>query len=126
MTDSLFVRVAMTFGGLVAAATLSAGIASAAPGDGPLIQTTCSYAQIYGALKVEAPELAAALDQNPQAQTKLQNFIALPVDQRKQRLQQRLDENPQWRTTIEQKQNTPEGQQKIQMLARIAATCHNY
>jgi hemophore-related protein len=126
MTDSLFVRVAMTFGGLVAAASLSAGIASAAPGDGPLIQTTCSYGQIYGALKVEAPELAAALDQNPQAQTKLQNFIALPVDQRQQRLHQFLDRNPDVQAKIDEKQNTPEGQQKVQMLARIAATCHNY
>ncbi len=80
----------------------------------------------YAALRVEAPELAAALDERPEAQSKLQNFIALPVDQRKQRLQQRLDENPQWRSKIEEKRNTPEGQQRIQMLARIADTCHNY
>ena len=89
----------MAFGGPVDAGSLSTGIGSA------------------------ALDLAAALDQNPQAQTKLQNFIALPADHRKQLLQRRLDENLQWRTTIEQKQNTPEGQQKIQMPVRIAATC---
>jgi hypothetical protein len=30
------------------------------------------------------------------------------------------------RAKIDQKRNTPEGQAKIQMLAGIAATCHNY
>lgn len=62
----------------------------------------------------------------PQAQLKLQAFIAMPIDQRKVRVQQKLDENPQWRATIADKQNTPEGQQRMQMLGRIAATCHSY
>lgn len=116
------------FGGLIMAVSLlpSAGIASAEPGDGPLIQTTCSYAQIDAALRVEDPEAAALLDESPQAQAKLQEFVALPVDQRKQRLQKFLDERPQWRAKIEEKRNSPEGQDKIQMLARVADTCHNY
>jgi hemophore-related protein len=128
MTSSFAMKLRVSLAGLACAVTLCAttGIASAQPGDGPLIETTCNYSQIVAALQVEAPDLAAKLADNPQAQTKLQAFIALPIDKRKQRLQQKLDENPQWRATIEDKQNTPEGQQKVQMLARIAATCHNY
>jgi hemophore-related protein len=60
------------------------------------------------------------------AQAKLQDFVALPVDQRKQRLQQFLDRNPDVRARIDQRRNTPEGQAKMQMPAGIAATCHNY
>jgi hemophore-related protein len=128
MTSSSTVGVIATFGGLLAAVSLlsSAGIASAEPGDGPLIQTTCSYAQIVAALRVEAPDLAARLDQRPDAQAKLQSFIALPVDQRKQRLQERLAANPEWRAKIDEKSGTPEGQEKIQMLGRIADSCHGY
>lgn len=128
MTFSSPVGVAVTFGGLLVAASLlsSAGIASAEPGDGPLIQTSCSYAQIVAALRVEMPDVATQLDQRPDAQAKLQGFIALPVDQRKQRLQERLDANPQWRAKIDEKSGTPEGQEKIQMLGRIADTCHSY
>ncbi|WP_319457641.1 MULTISPECIES: hemophore-related protein [unclassified Mycobacterium] len=100
--------------------------AAAEPGDGPLIATTCSYAQFESALKVQAPNLAAELASRPAAQAKLQELIDLPVDQRKQRLKDVLDRNPQWRSAIEEKRNTPEGQEKVAMLARIAETCHDY
>ena len=56
-----------------------------------MIETACTYSQIVAALQVEAPDLAGLLADNPQAQTKLQAFIALPIDKRKQRLQQKLD-----------------------------------
>lgn len=101
-------------------------VASAEPGDGPLISTTCSYAQLDAAIKVEAPKLAGELAQRPAAVAKLQEFVALPVDQRKQRVQDVLNRNPEWRKTIEEKRNTPEGQNKVAMLARIADTCHRY
>jgi hemophore-related protein len=127
MTSSS-VSVGVTLGVLLTAVLLTpaAGVASAQPGDGPLIETTCSYAQLEAALQVEAPEASARLAERPDAQAKLQELVALPVDQRRQRLQQFLDRNPDVRAKIEQKRNTPEGQQKVQMLARIADTCHNY
>jgi hemophore-related protein len=111
---------------LTALALTTASHAVAEPGDGPLISTTCSYAQLESALKVQAPNLADELASRPAAQAKLAEFIAMPVDQRKQQLQDTLDRNPQWRSTIEEKRNTPEGQEKIAMLARIAETCHDY
>lgn len=91
-----------------------------------MIETTCSYAQLEAALQVEAPEASARLAERPDAQAKLQGLIALPIDQRKQRLQQFLDRNPDVRAKLDEKRGTPEGQEKIQMLARIADTCHNY
>jgi len=125
MAYSALIGTVVTFGGLMTAVSLSP-IASADPGDGPLIGTTCSYAQLVAALQVEAPAASARLAEHPDAQAKLQEFVALPVDQRKQRLQQFLDRNPDVRAKIDEKRNTPEGQAKIQMLAGIAATCHNY
>lgn len=125
MAYSALIGAVVTFGGLMTALSLSP-IASADPGDGPLIETTCSYAQLMAALLVEAPDASARLAEHPDAQAKLQEFVALPVDQRKQHLQQFLDRNPDVRAKIDQKRSTPEGQAKIQMLAGIAATCHNY
>jgi hemophore-related protein len=113
------------FGGVLATASFSP-VASAEPGSGPLIETTCSYAQLEAALQVEAPDASARLVEHPDAQTKLQELVALPVDQRKQRLQEFLDRNPDVRAKIDERRATPEGQQKVQMLARIAETCHNY
>ena len=100
--------------------------ASADPGDGPLIETTCSYAQLMAAMQVEAPEASARLAERPEAQAKLQQFVALPIDQRKQRVQQFLDRNPDVRAKIDEKRNTPEGQAKVQKAAAIAANCHSY
>jgi|EndMetStandDraft_3_1072993.scaffolds.fasta_scaffold03665_4 hemophore-related protein len=122
----LLVKVAAGIGVLTAVSLCGAGIAFADPGDGPLIETTCSYAQLMAALQVEAPDASARLAEHSDAQANLQAFVALPVDQRKQRLQQFLDRNPDVRAKIDQKRSTPEGQAKIQMLAGIAATCHNY
>ena len=125
MASSALIGAVVTFGGLMTAVLLSP-IASADPGDGPLIETTCSYPQLMAALQVEAPQASARLAEHPDAQAKLQEFVALPVDQRRQRLQQFLDRNPDVRAKIDEKRNTPEGQAKIQMLAGIAATCHDY
>lgn len=91
MAHPAIVKGVVALGALLAAVSLAPpAVASAEPGDGPLIETTCSYAQLVAALRVENPELAALLDKNPDAQAKLQQLVALPVDERKQRLQSRL------------------------------------
>lgn len=127
-TRTGFVRTAVALGGLVAAgALLVPGTASAQPGlGGRLIETTCSFAQVDAAIHAEAPKLAERLDSHPDRKAKLQEFLGLPVDQRKQRAQQWIDKHPNARTKIEEKRNTPEGQQKIDKLRQIADTCHNY
>ncbi|MEV0294676.1 hemophore-related protein [Nocardia sp. NPDC050710] len=121
-------RAAIALGALAAAAALlGPGTASAQPGSGPgLIETTCTFAQVDAALHAEAPEFAARLDANPERKAKLQEFLALPVEQRKQRLEQRLDERPGARDKIEEKRNSPEARAKFEKLAAVANTCHNY
>ena len=124
MTHSLMRFVAGV--GVLTAVSLSGAIASADPGDGPLIETTCSYPQLMAALQVEAPQTSARLAAHPDAQAKLQDLLALPVDERKQRVRQFLDRNPDVQAKIDEKRNTPEGQEKMQKAAAVAATCHNY
>ncbi|WP_433715219.1 hemophore-related protein [Nocardia sp. CA-084685] len=127
-TRTGFVRTAVALGGLLAAgALLVPGTASAQPGvGGGLIETTCSFAQVDAAIHAEAPKFAERLDSHPDRKAKLQEFLGLPVEQRKQRAQQWLDNHPNARTKIEEKRNSPEGQQKIDKLRQIANTCHNY
>lgn len=117
--------VSVSIGGVLTAVSLSAA-ASAEPIDGPLIETTCSYEQLAAALQVQAPQASARLADHPDAQAKLRALIALPVDQRRQRIEGFLDRNPDVRAKIDEKRRTPDGQQKVEMLARIADTCHDY
>ena len=102
------------------------GVANAQPGNGPLIQTTCNYDQLYAAVRTEAPKAAAELDNRPAAQQKLQDFVVMSVEQRQQELARLLAENPLWQAKIDEKWDTPEGQEKVQTMARIADPCHNY
>ncbi|MCP9275910.1 hemophore-related protein [Mycolicibacterium arenosum] len=93
---------------------------------GPLIETTCSYEQLDAALRIEAPQVADRLAQNPTAQQRVRDFLALPVDQRRDRVQDVLARNPDWQQKIDEKRGTPEGQQKIDTMNRIATTCPGY
>ena len=112
--------------GLAAAVSLTlAGTASGQPA-GPLIETTCSYAQLEAALQVEAPEASARLAEHLDAQARVQELLSLPIDQRRERVRSFLDRNPDVANKIQQKRSTPEGQDKLQKMQRVADSCHNY
>lgn len=114
-------------GGLVTAAALAvAPAASALPLDGPLIETSCSYSQIEAALQAEAPQAAERLAGNPMAQSRVQELLALPVDQRRQRIQEFLDRNPDVASMAEERRSSPQGQQVMAQMQRVAQTCPNY
>lgn len=117
-------RSAITVGCLFTALSLSTGARSASADSiyEPLVDTTCSYEQVVAALNAEAPDLASMLGTYPQAQTKLRQFLALPTDQREQKIQQGLAANPQ----LQAKSGTPEGQQRIQQVTQVANSCQNY
>ncbi len=102
--------------------SLGAGVASADPITAALVNTTCSYGQITGALSAEAPDLAAMLNGRPQMQTRLQQFLALPVDQRQQRVAAAQASNPQMQQMIA----SAIGQQGSQEITQVANTCQNY
>lgn len=127
-TRTGLLRTAVALGGLLAAgALLVPASASAQPGvGGGLIETTCTFAQVDAAIHAEAPRLAERLDSHPDRKAKLQELLALPVDQRKQRAQQWLDAHPNAKTKMDERRNSPEGQQRVDKLRNIANSCHNY
>jgi hemophore-related protein len=88
----------------------------------PLVNTTCNYAQITAALKAEAPDLSSLLNGRPQAQTRLQQFLALPTDQRREHLDQQLAANPMAESMIEAQLSSSDGQEVIE----VANTCNRY
>ena len=88
----------------------------------PLVTTTCTYNQITAALAAEAPDLASLLNSRPQAQARLQQFLALPVDQRQQRVDQQLAANPKAQGLIADRLGSPQAQE----LTQVANTCNTF
>jgi hemophore-related protein len=107
-------KVAVVLGGMALSLTIGvgAGVASAAPDLGPLVNTTCSYPQVVAALNAQSPEAANEFNAQPIAQSMLSNFIASPVDQRQQIAEQVLA--------------TPIGQQYALDVQQVASTCNHY
>ena len=101
----------VAFGGLALSLTTGVGIASAEPDLSPMINTTCSYPQVMAAINAQAPGLAAEFSANPLAPVWLREFLASPLDQRKQILQQM--------------QGTP-AQQYAGQARQAFSTCNNY
>ena len=110
--------------GLMTTVVLSpaAGPASADPITTALATTTCSYAQITAALNAQAPDLANQLNGRPQMQARLQQFLAMPIDQRQQVIAQQQSANPQMAQAIARVLG-PQGQQEM---IQVANTCQNY
>ncbi|WP_039828270.1 hemophore-related protein [Nocardia testacea] len=120
------VRATVAFTGLAAAGMLLASVpASAQPGAG-LIETTCSFAQIDAAIHAQFPETAARLDAHPDRKAKLQEFLNLPVEQRKQRAEEFLGTHQDAKGKLEGRRETPQAQQQVQNMRTVAETCHNY
>ncbi|MGN2641260.1 hemophore-related protein [Nocardia takedensis] len=120
-------RVALALGAIAAAALLAPGTAAAQPGPhGKLIETDCTFAQIDAALHATAPDFAARLDAHPGRKAKFAEFFALPVEQRRARVEQRFAEHPDARQKFEERRG--EGKAKIlrETLDTLADTCHNY
>ncbi|PBA30767.1 hemophore-related protein [Mycobacterium intracellulare] len=82
MMKRSWAKLAVTVGGLALASTAGAGVASAEPDIGPMVNTTCSYDQAMRAVHAENPMAAQYLDQSPPNQQFLQQFMAAPRDKR--------------------------------------------
>ncbi|WP_040794424.1 hemophore-related protein [Nocardia higoensis] len=126
-----FVRTRTRLAGLTAATAATAAVflgpalASAGPAElaEPLLSSDCSFAQVEAALRVEAPELAQLLDANPSQKAMLQQQFDRPVEERRAEFQRALEQNPE---AAQQAQTDPRAAQLSQVLAQVAATCHNY
>ncbi len=100
----------------------AAGLASADPVTSALATTTCSYAQVTAAMAAQAPDLAGLLTSHSNMQTKLQQFLALPINQRQQAIAQQQAANPQ----MDQMITRAIGPQGAQEMIQVASTCRSY
>jgi hemophore-related protein len=105
-------RVAVGVGGLALSLTAGAGIASADPDLGPIVNTTCNYGQVMGAMNAESPQAAAQFNSSPAAQAWLRSFLAAPPAKRQQ--------------MVLQVQGMPALQQYQGVITQVANTCNNY
>jgi hemophore-related protein len=105
-------RLAVAVGGLALSLTAGAGVASADPDLGPVVNTTCNYSQFTAALNAQDPAAAAQLNGSLVAQAYLRQFLASPPGQR----QQMLPGVP----------GTPWTEQYVGTLVQVANTCNTY
>src|ERR1700722_7745863 len=102
-------------GGLTLSLTIGAGVASADPDLGPVINTTCSYSQVVSALNAQNPAAAAGLSASPSAQAVLRGFLASTPDQREQ--------------IVQELESKPGSQQYVQQytgpVLQVANTCNS-
>lgn len=103
---------AATICGLALSLTAGTGPAAAEPDLAPIVNTTCSYAQVMAALDQQSPSAAAQFNTSPIAQGWLQRFLDAPVDQREQMAQQAMAMQG--------------ARQYFGTVSQVAATCNNY
>jgi hemophore-related protein len=86
-------RLAVAVSGLALVLTAGAGVASAEPDLGPMVDSPCTYDQAMRAVHAENPTAAQYLDQSPPNQQFLQVFLASSRDERVSLLNQ-IKNNP--------------------------------
>ncbi len=109
-------RLAAAVGALALSLTPGAGVASADPDLGPVINTTCNYSQVVSALNAQSPPAAAALSASPTAQAVLRGFLGSSPDQRQQIVEE-LESKPQ---------SQPYFQQYVGAVLQVANSCNNF
>ncbi|MGV9412985.1 hemophore-related protein [Nocardia sp. NPDC003693] len=99
--------------------------ASAGPLDlaAPLLNSTCSFAQVDAALHDKAPALASMLDQNPAQKAELEAKFNQPIEQRQAEFDAYVRANPEAAAQAEANPNASGIAATIQL---VADTCHNY
>ena len=113
-------------GAVAVAATMGVGVASAGPDLTPIINTTCSYAQVTAALNAVSPDMAAKLAQNPMVSSRLQSFLAAPIDERQQMAQQVMARRGGGGGGGGAAAAGVNPQQILATLTQVVNTCNNY
>lgn len=103
-------KLAVAIGGLALSLTGGAGIASAGPDLGPIVNTTCNYSQVMAAANAQDPAATAQFNASPQAQSYLRQFLAAPPDERQQMAQLIASSN----------------QLNVGLMEQIFTTCNNF
>ena len=103
---------AVAVGGLALSLTAAAGVASADPDLGPIVNTTCNYSQVMAALNAQNPAAAAQFNQSPVAQSYLHQFLLSPPSRRMAMAQQLA--------------SAPGAAEQFGLVQSVAATCNNF
>ncbi|MBO0854211.1 MAG: hemophore-related protein [Nocardia sp.] len=116
---------AVACSGLVGAALLIPGTATADTTTmvAPLLNSTCSFAQVDAALHAKNPQLASMLDANPNQKAQLKAKFDEPVQQRQAEFRQYLAQHPD---QARQAQQDPRAGGVSQTIQQVADSCHNY
>ncbi|AEV71582.1 hypothetical protein MycrhN_0954 [Mycolicibacterium rhodesiae NBB3] len=106
-----YAKVLVASGGLVLSLTAGAGLA-AAQDLSAIINTTCSYPQVLGALNAQDPAAAAELTNSPMAAGIVQDFLASPI--------------PQRQATAARLSGMPAAQQYLDTMLMVAGSCNSF
>jgi hemophore-related protein len=112
MIELRWTRLAVAVGGLALSLTAGAGVASADPDMGPIVNTTCNYSQVMAALNAQDPAAAAQINASPLAQSYLRQFLAAPPSRRM--------------AMAQQAESYPQAAQYFGLVQQVAATCNNF
>jgi hemophore-related protein len=110
----LTTKVAVGLGGAALALMAGSGIASAAPGDAAILNSTCNYNQVMAALNAKDPVSASALQNDPAANGFLQGLIASPPA------------SPERQQKIDFVRSFPQAAAYNGLISSVANTCNNY
>lgn len=116
----------LTVAGLAAGAALLVPATASADPTGlvaPLLNSTCSFAQVDSALHDQAPQLASILDTNPDQKAELKAKFDQPVEQRQAEFQQYLAQHPD---EAQQAEQDPRASGLSQTIQQVADSCHTY
>jgi len=103
---------AIAAAGLALSLSTGAGVAAAQPDMSAAVNTTCTYPQVIAALNAHSPADGAEFTSSPIAVNWLQSFLASPVDQRQQ--------------MIQQVQSVPGFKAYTGLVLQVANTCKNF
>jgi hemophore-related protein len=106
------VKLVVVSAGVALSLSTGAGIASAQPDMGSIVDSTCTYPQVMAALNDQNPGLAAEFNSQPAAVGWLQSLVAAPP--------------PQRAVMVKQVQALPALQPYMPVIFQVASTCNNY
>ncbi len=112
MIKLLSTKLAVVAGGISLALSAGAGLASAVPDYGPMLDSTCSYDQAITALRTENPMAVQYMDKYPANYQFIQVFLGSSRDQRV--------------NLLDQIKNNPGAAQALPVFQQMLTSCTKY
>lgn len=111
---ALKTKMAVGLGGAALALMAGSGLASAAPGDEAIVNSTCSYPQVMAALAAQDPAAADQVNGSVLARGFIQSLVSAPPG------------SPQRQQQIDKLRGVPQVQENLGLISSVANTCNNF